>query len=178
MRFKRSIIVLLIFFVFQTVICAQTADEAYSFFYTANDYFNKGDYKNAAVYYEKNLPIDKETYGINHILIGIDYSLIGDCYSKIGKYDEAISNLKKALEVFESPKIKSDKSASETKEEAARFASETALGIGNAYEALGEYKKALFYFKKELSLNLKIYGDNHIKTSNAYRDVGYMDLQC
>ena len=178
MRAKRNIIVLLIFFVFQTVICAQTADEADSFFYTANDFFDKGDYKNAAVYYEKNLPIDKETYGINHILIGIDYSLIGDCYSKIGKYDEAISNLKKALEIFESPKIKSDKSASETKEDAARFASETVLGIGNAYEALGEYKNALFYFKKELSINLKIYGDNHIKTSNAYRDVGYMDLQC
>ena len=152
-----------------------TAD---TLFEIGDAYHKLQDYNNANIFYKKAIPFYEKEYGVNHIYLGIDYSLIGDCFSKTGKYDEAIVNLKKALEIFESPKIKSGKSASETKEEAARFASETALGIGNAYEALGEYKKALFYFKKELSLNLKIYGDNHIKTSNAYRDVGYMDLQC
>ncbi|MBR4824316.1 MAG: CHAT domain-containing protein [Spirochaetaceae bacterium] len=136
------------------------------------------DYNNAITFYQKAIPFYEKEYGVNHIYLGTDYSLIGDCFSKIGKYDEAIVNLKKALEIFESPKIKSGKSASETKDDASRFASETVLGIGTAYEALGEYKNALFYFKKELSLNLKIYGDKHIKTSNAYRDVGYMDLHC
>lgn len=149
-----------------------------SYFQIANDFFDNGDYKNAVIYYEKNLTNDKTTYGVNHIYIGNDYFLIGECYSKIGKYDEAISNLKKALEIFESPKIQSAKSASETKTDAAKFASDTALELGNIYEALGEYKNALSYFKKERSINLKIYGENHIKTSNAYRDVGYMNYQC
>lgn len=149
-----------------------------SYFQMANDYFDAGDYENAAIYYERNLPDDKTTYGVNHIYIGNDYFLIGICYSKTGKYNEAISNLKKALQIYESVKIKSNKSVSETKEDAAKFASDTVLEIGNIYEALGEYKNALFYFQKELSINLDIYGKEHIKTSNAYRDVGYMDLQC
>lgn len=149
-----------------------------SYFQIANDYFDNGDYKNAVVYYEKNLSNDKTTYGVNHIYIGNDYFLIGVCYSKIGKYEEAISNLKKAVEIFESPKIQSAKSASETKEDALKFASDTVFEIGNIYEALGEFKNALAYFKKELLINLTIYGENHIKTSNAYRDVGYMDFHC
>ena len=169
-----------IIFVFSLLFIAYTtfSQTPKSYFQIANDYFDKGDYKNAAVYYEKNLPNDKSTYGANHVYIGNDYFLIGVCYSKIGKYDEAISNLKKALEIFESPKIQSAKSASETKGDALKFASDTALEIGNIYEALGEFKNALSYFKKELSINIKIYGEKHIKTSNAYRDVGYMDLQC
>ena len=148
------------------------------YFQMANEYFDKGDYKNAVVYYEKNLPADKSAYGANHIYIGNDYFLIGVCYKRLGEYDEAISNLKKALEIFESPKIQSDKSVSETKKNATKFASDTALEIGNVYEAFGEFKKALSYFQKELSINLKIYGDKHIKTSDAYRNVGYMDFQC
>lgn len=149
-----------------------------SYFQIANDYFDAGDYENAAVYYERNLPNDKTTYGVNHIYIGNDYFLIGACYSKIGNYEKAIFNLKKALQVFESQKIQSNKTVSETKEDAAKFASDTVLEIGNIYESLGEFKKALSYFQKELSINLTIYGKNHIKTSNAYRDVGYMNLQC
>lgn len=147
-------------------------------FQMANEYFDKGDYKNAVEYYEKNLSDDKATYGMNHIYVGNDYFFIGLCYKKIGEYDEAILNLKKSLEILESPKIRSDRSEKETKEYAAKFASDSALEIGNIYEALGEFKNALFYFQKELSINLSIYGEEHIKTSNAYRDVGYMNLQC
>ena len=154
------------------------SQDSKSYFQMANEYFDKGDYKNAVVYYEKNLPADKSAYGANHIYIGNDYFLIGVCYKRLGEYDEAISNLKNALEIFESPKIQSNKSITETKDNAAKFASDTALEIGNVYEAIGEFKNALTYFKKELSINLKIYGDIHIKTSNAYRDVGYMDFQC
>lgn len=154
------------------------SQDSKSYFQMANEYFDKGDYKNAVVYYEKNLPADKSAYGANHIYIGNDYFLIGVCYKRLGEYDEAISNLKNALEIFESPKIQSNKSITKTKDNAAKFASDTALEIGNVYEAIGEFKNALTYFKKELSINLKIYGDIHIKTSNAYRDVGYMDFQC
>lgn len=147
-------------------------------FEIANDYFDNGDYKNAIIYYEKSLTTDKTTYGPKHIYLGNDHFLIGVCYSIIGKYDLAISNLEKALEIFELSKIQSSKSVSETKEDAAKFASDTALELGNIYEALGQFNKALFYFNKELSLNLNVYGDKHIKTSNAYRDVGYMDYRC
>lgn len=175
MKAKKFIFILITVFVTHNFAFSQNQK---SNFQIAEKYFDEGDYKNAVVYYEKNLITDKTTYGTNHICVGNDYFLIGFCYSKIGKYDDAISNLEKALEIFESPKIRSEKSSSETKIDVAKFAAGTALEIGNIYENLGEYKKALFYFKKELSLNLKIYGDNHIKTSDAYRDVGYMDFQC
>lgn len=175
MKVKRILFILIAIFITHNLAFSQNSE---SYYQIANDYFNKGDYKNAAIYYERNLPIDKATYGANHIYIGNDYFLIGVCYSKVGEYENAIPNLKKALEIFESPKIQSSKSTSETKENAAKFASDTVLEIGNIYEKLGEFKTALSYFQKELSLNLKIYGDTHIKTSNAYRDVGYMDLQC
>ncbi|MBO4640158.1 MAG: CHAT domain-containing protein [Treponema sp.] len=169
-----------IFALFSFIFIAYSASSqnSKSYFQIANEYFNKGDYKSAVINYEMSLSNDKTTYGLNHIYIGNDYFLIGECYSKIGKYDNAISNLKKALEIFESSKIQSAKTASETKADAAKFASDTALELGNIYEALGEYKNALSYFKKELSINLKVYGESHIKTSNAYRDVGYMDYQC
>lgn len=176
MKSRKSIFISAIFlFIAHTFVFSQNSK---STFQIANDYFDKGDYINAVTYYEKNLPDDKSIYGINHIYIGNDYFLIGVCYSKIGEYNKAIYNLKKALEVFESSKIQSNKSITETKDNAAKFASDTALEIGNVYEAIGEFKNALTYFKKELSINLKIYGDKHIKTSNAYRDVGYMELQC
>lgn len=176
MKSRKFIFISAIFlFIIRTFVFSQNSKTN---FQIANDYFNKGDYINAVTYYEKNLPDDKSIYGINHIYIGNDYFLIGVCYSKIGEYDKALSNLKNALEIFESPKIQSNKSITETKDNAAKFASDTALEIGNVYEAIGEFKNALTYFKKELSINLKIYGDIHIKTSNAYRDVGYMDFQC
>lgn len=176
MKSRKFIFISAIFlFIIRTFVFSQNSKTN---FQIANDYFNKGDYINAVTYYEKNLPDDKSIYGINHIYIGNDYFLIGVCYSKIGEYNKAIYNLKKALEVFESSKIQSNKSITETKDNAAKFASDTALEIGNVYEAIGEFKNALTYFKKELSINLKIYGDKHIKTSNAYRDVGYMDFQC
>ena len=176
MKSRKSIFISAIFlFIAHTFVFSQNSK---SYFQMANEYFDKGDYKNAVVYYEKNLPADKSAYGANHIYIGNDYFLIGVCYKRLGEYDEAISNLKKALEIFESPKIQSEKSVSETKKNAAKFASDTALEIGNAYEAFGEFKKALSYFQKELSINLKIYGDNHTKTSDAYRNVGYMNFQC
>ena len=173
---KSKKIISLISFLFIANIAFSQSSKSY--FQIANDYFDAGDYNYAVLYYEKNLPDDQKNYGLNHIYIGNDYFLIGECYSKIGKYEVAISNLKKALEIFESSKIQSAKTASETKADAAKFASDTVLELGNIYEALGEYNKALKYFQKELSLNLKIYGENHIKTSNAYRDMGYMDYQC
>ncbi len=176
MKSRKSIFISAFFlFIAHTFVFSQNSK---STFQIANDYFDNGDYINAVTYYEKNLPDDKSIYGINHIYIGNDYYLIGVCYAKIGEYNKAIYNLKKALEVFESSKIQSNKSITETKDNAAKFASDTALEIGNVYEAIGEFKNALTYFKKELSINLKIYGDMHIKTSNAYRNVGYMDFQC
>ena len=175
MNTKKNLFIIIALFIAHTYIFSENSKPYYQI---ANDYFNKGDYKNAVVYYEKSLPTDKKSYGENHIVVGNDYFFIGVCYSKNGEYDRAISNLKKALEIYESSKIQSNKSISETNADAAKFASDTVLEIGNIYEALGEFRNALFYFKKELSINLKIYGENHIKTSNAYRDVGYMDLQC
>lgn len=176
MKIKKFIFIsILLLFIPHTIVFSQNSK---SNFEIANDYFKNGDYKNAVIYYEKNLTTDKTTYGPNHIYIGDDYFLIGVCYSESKKYDSAISNLEKALEIFESSKIQSSKSVSETKEDAARSASDTALQLGIIYETLGQFKKALFYFNKELSLNLEVYGDKHIKTSNAYRDVGYMDLRC
>lgn len=169
-----------ILFIITLLIITNTAfsQSSKSYFQIANDYFDAGDYNNAVIYYEKNLPNDQKNYGLNHIYIGNDYFFIGLCYLSLAKYDEAISNLKKALEVFESPNIKSDKSIEETKENAARFASDTVLDIGYIYEQLGEYTNALFYYQKELSFNLKIYGENHLKTSNAYSSVGLMNLRC
>ncbi|MBR1912028.1 MAG: tetratricopeptide repeat protein [Treponema sp.] len=175
MKAKKIFFILIAVFVAHASAFSQNSK---SYFQMGNEYFDKGDYKNAVAYYEKGLLVDKTTYGANHICMGIDYFLIGDCYKRLGEYDEAVSNLKKALEIFESPKIQSEKSVSETKEDAAKFASETALDIGCIYEALGEFRKALSYFQKELSINLKIYGDKHRKTSDAYRNVGYMDLHC
>ncbi|MDD6487341.1 MAG: CHAT domain-containing protein [Spirochaetales bacterium] len=175
---KILIAALSIVFIINSYVFSQTADDAYSLFSKGNDFYYSNDYDNAIIYYKKAVSAYEKLYGKNHLFTAYNYLLLGDSYSKILDYNSAISYLKKALEIFESSKIQSDKSPTETKEEAARYASETALGIGNAYEALGEYKKALFFFRKELSLNLRIYGDNHIKTSNAYRDVGYMDLQC
>ncbi len=174
MKFKKII------FVISLLIISNKAfsQGSESYIQIANDYFDKGDYKNAVIYYEKNLKSNIETYGINHIFVGNDYFLIGYSYSIIGMYDEAIYNLKKALENFESPKIQSLKSAQETKKDAAAFASDTVLVLGNIYEARGEFKNALSYFQKQLSLNLQLYGDNHIKTSNAYSSVGIMYLRC
>ena len=175
MKRKNIFLLVIIFFIFQTPAFSQNSE---SYFQMANDYFDAGDHKKAVYYYEKNLLIDIKTYGSNHIYIGSDYFLIGVCYKKLGKYDEAILNLKKSLEIFESPKIKTGKTVKETKNDAAKFASDSSLEIGNIYEALGEFKNALSYFQKVLSINLRIYGDNHIKTSAAYINVGYMNLQC
>ena len=174
---KKNNIVLftIILFIFQSFAFSQNSK---SYFQMANDYFDKGDYENAVFYYEKNLPFDKSSYGENHIYIGNDYFLIGACYKKLGKYDKAISNFKKSLEIYESTKVQSNKSQNETKVDAAKSASDSALELGNVYEAIGEFKTALIYFQKELAINLRIYGDKHIKTSDAYRNVGYMNLQC
>lgn len=174
MQSKKFILVFIFFFLASTAFTQSSK----SYFQIANDYYDKGDFKNAASFYEKSLSIDIETYGNNHIFIGNDYFLIGVCYSRIGNYDEALSNLEKALQVFESNKIKSNKDATETKKDAIKFASDSYLEIGSIYETNGDYKKALFYYNKELSTKIIVYGDNHLKTSYAYRNVGYMEYQC
>lgn len=168
-------------FIFAFLFIAYTAfsQNSKSYFQIANDYFDNGDYKNAVVYYEKNLADEKTTYGLNHIYIGNDYFLIGVCYSKVGKYDEAISNLKKALEIFESSKIQSNESDSETKEEAAKFASDTVLEIGNAYFGRSDYDTALEYYQKCLSLRKNIFGENHTDTAACYVNIGLIyDFKC
>ena len=171
---NKIILIIFLFFIANTAF----SQSSKSYFQMAEEFFDAGDYKNAVLYYEKNLPIDKKTYGLNHIYIGNDYFFIGICYLNLAKYDEAILNLKNALEVFESPNIQSEKSISETKENAVRFAADTALDIGYIYEKLGEYKNALFYYQKELFYYLKIYGENHIKTSDVYSSIGIINLRC
>lgn len=114
---------------------------------TGTDYFDKGEYDQAILYYSKAIELDKIAPGL--------YANRGNAYQSKGQYNQAISDYDQAI------KIKADYA---TAYEAR----------GRAYHAKGSYDQAIKDFSKAIDLDPKDYGAYHNR-GNSYRAKGLND---
>ncbi len=128
----------------------------------ANCYSMKSDYPKAICYYENTLPVfEKCDRKDRYRLMAAYYTNIGLSYLKLLDYNRAKNCFLKGIWVAEKNQIGGFGDAY--------------FNCGLAYQKLDSlekanryFKKAKYYFKKEIESNIKAFGENHYKTGMAY----------
>ncbi len=122
---------------------------------------NQGEYKEALIYYEKSLEINKKTLPPNHLYLAVLHNNIGLVYVNVGEYSKALSSHEKALEIRQQslPPNHPDLASSYG-------------NIGSVYDNMGEYSKALSSHEKALEIDEKSLAPNHPDLGSDYNNIG------
>ena len=123
----------------------------------AGVYKAQGNYKDALLYYKKDMAICEIALGKDHPKTAVAYNNIAGVYDDQGNYKEALKYYKKAL-VIDEEELGKDHS-----EIAALF-----NNIAGVYKAQGNYKDALKYSEKSMAICERKYGPNHLTTALSY----------
>jgi tetratricopeptide (TPR) repeat protein len=126
-----------------------------------NYYFKNGEYSKSINEFEKCYSLNKEKYGVNHILNGRIKQLIGNAFFKKGNMLNAIKNYQEALDIN------------------LLYFNESHIIIGEIYNNVGavldkrkEYDKALRCYVKALKIKLKNIGEIHTSVASSYHNIG------
>jgi tetratricopeptide (TPR) repeat protein len=139
-----------------------------------------GNYDLALKIFQKALFIREKTFGREHLDTALSFNSVGLIYSKTRYHDEALESYQKVLVVFE--KVFGPEHPS------------TAISynnIGLAYAnrgdhdnfihggCMGDFAKALEFFKKALAVREKIFGLEHPSVVYSYNNIGmvYKDME-
>ncbi|CAF3864337.1 unnamed protein product [Rotaria sp. Silwood1] len=147
-----------------TALLEQTSndsDRAFIYHQLAYVKKNRGEYKEAVSFYEKDLKIMNKVLPPNHLDLAASYSNIGGVYQDMGEYS-------KALEFYEtSHRIKEMVLPSNHPDVAASY-----NNIGLAYNHMGDYWKALEYYEKSHKIFQQTLPLNHPDLATFYNNIG------
>lgn len=131
------------------------------------DFSDKGNYEFAISYYKSALYLrEKLLFDEQSLLTAFCYNNLGNAYCNINDYENALSNLLKALSINEDLlKTKPDDYDVESN------ISGNYMNIGNIYFAKSDYNNALNYYNKALLLQLKISENDSLDVSNLYLNI-------
>ncbi|CAF4271976.1 unnamed protein product, partial [Rotaria sordida] len=102
---------------------------------------DKGQYTEAASFYEKSLEIYRRTFSEDDPSLAPTYSNIGLVYNNMGDYSKALEFYKKSNKIREKALSPNDPDL------AASYG-----GIGYVYNNMGDYSKALEFYEKSLKI--------------------------
>eukprot|EP00929_Paragymnodinium_shiwhaense_P055207 TRINITY_DN27683_c0_g1_i3.p1 TRINITY_DN27683_c0_g1~~TRINITY_DN27683_c0_g1_i3.p1 ORF type:complete len:2142 (-),score=506.42 TRINITY_DN27683_c0_g1_i3:50-6475(-) len=122
--------------------------------------FQKGDYENAAKFYEKAQGLLEAKLGADHPDVLEGTSNMANAYSKLGQHDNALNLHFKAVEVY---RMTFGEKAIETSDVMHRLA--------DAFLLAEDYEKAVTYYEQVLQIRLQVYGEGHVDTADTYKAV-------
>jgi tetratricopeptide (TPR) repeat protein len=111
----------------------------------------------------------EEALRIRQLVLGEHHADIGECYSCIGRvhwlargdYDQALSNLKKAVQIQE-------KTLSSYSLDLAK----TYHNLATTYDLMEKYDLGLDYYRKALKIRQKVLPNNHPDIASTYNNLG------
>lgn len=126
-------------------------------------YSAKGDFENAAKYYEKSLREKLRIFGEDHPHIALDYQNMGVLFGEhIGDYNRALILYEKALRIVL-------KNYGEKHIDVARIH----FNMGSNYYRSGDLEKALEHYDKALNIYYEVLGkEYHHDVSMSYNEMG------
>jgi tetratricopeptide (TPR) repeat protein len=129
--------------------------------------YDRREYKEAIIFYEKSLQIRKKLLPPDHPDLAKCYNNIGNVYGKIGERQKALSFYEKALQIKQQSLPSNDISL------AASY-----CNIGSLYGEMRDYAKALPYFEKDLEISKKSLSSNDPDLATSYSNlaVAYENL--
>ena len=119
--------------------------------------YRKDDPKKALYYFKKTLNIAKETF------FSAPLNSMGLCYVDMEKYDEAIKFFKKSARI--NKKIHGESHSNMV---------HNYHNTGDAYYWKKEAKKAHYYYKKALKINLKLFNKDNLQTAAIHYDIAFL----
>ena len=111
---------------------------------------DQGEYKEALVFYETALDMQKKTLPVNHPDLATSYHNIGSVYDNMGEYSKALSSYETARDMWK-------KTLPANHPDLARSYN----NIGSVYDQMGEYSKALSFYERALEIRKKSLPTNH-----------------
>ncbi|CAF4972402.1 unnamed protein product, partial [Rotaria magnacalcarata] len=123
--------------------------------------FEQGEYKEAALFYEKSLEVKRKTLPQDHSSLATTYSNIGGLYGTIGDYSKALEYYNKAYKIQETvlPPNHSDLAFS-------------CNNIALLYKDMGDYSKALEFYNKAHTIKEIAMPPNHPSLATSYSNIG------
>jgi tetratricopeptide (TPR) repeat protein len=136
-------------------------EKAVSYHYIGWAKGDKGEYKEALIFYEKALKIRQQSLPSNHPDLAKSYTNIGNVYYNMGNYSKALSSHEKALEIRQHslPSNHPDLAKSYS-------------NIGVVYYNMGNYSKALSSHEKALKIRQQSLPSNHPDWAYSYNNIG------
>lgn len=142
----------------------QHPDVAFTYNNIGGVYKEKGDWKNALLFYKKALPLLERVFEKGHPILGTLYSNIGQVYGLLGDKTEAINYYRHAILVLEN-------TLGSTHQQTVKLYNI----IANILVQQGEDKVALEYLRKILDVFNKILGTNHPNTIKVKEDIASIE---
>ncbi len=124
-----------------------------------NLYFYNGDYDQSLNYYYKSLNMAQKLYGEQSASVAKKHTNIAMIYAQKGSFNHALNIYKKALNIAKEVDIDG------------RNLAHIYSGMGAISYNNGDYLNALSYAKKVLSIEQKIFGENHVHLAASYYNV-------
>lgn len=121
----------------------------------------RGKYKEAICFYEKDLEISQKTLSPNHPELAVSYNNIGVVYEEMHDYTNALLYYEKAL------KIKQQTLPSNHLDFAGSY-----NNIGNVYDEMGEYAKAISSYEQALVIKQQSLPQTHPSLATTYNNLG------
>ncbi|CAF1003412.1 unnamed protein product [Rotaria sordida] len=121
----------------------------------------KGQYTEAASFYEMSLRIKRKALPEDHPSLANTYNNIGGVYHNMGDYSKAVEFYKQAIKIKEKALPPNDP--------------DLALSynnIGGVYKDMGDYSKALEFYEKALKIREKALPSNHPDLATCYSSIG------
>jgi len=128
-------------------------------------------YEEAISYFNQELTIEREIYGINHEKIAQTLHNIGATYGSQGRYDESLGYLQQALSMRKTIYGDKHNSVEESIKDIATVAS-LLSNTGNTFFAQKQYGDALNYYRKTLTAYRLIYDENHSNIVTTRNNIG------
>ena len=126
---------------------------------------NLGEHKQAIVYYEKALEIDRNVYGENHQHVATNLNNLGEAWRALDGQHKAIAYYEQALTFLKQG-------------EQHPFIASVLNNLGVAWRELGEYQRAISYHEQALAIDRVAYGDNYPNVAVDLNNLGsaWLDL--
>ena len=152
-----------------TTLTSQSSNEAEHAFFNnqlGSIKDRQGEYKEALIFYEKSLNMQKKTLPGNHPHLASSYGYIGNVYAHMGEYSKALSSLEAALNMQK-------KTLSPNHPDLAG----SYYNIGLVYKDMGQHSKALSSYETALDMLKKTLPPNHPDLAAAYNNIRNVQLR-
>lgn len=154
--------------------------------------FQRGELKEAMVFYKHELEVENKVAGTSDgISMSVTYNNIGRILQELGRLDEAIDCYERALTADSSGKVSGDPTLGEQMlSDASRVCTSNLpdptlnlfstiwYNLGLIYDRMGSRRKAVNAFKMSLELRQSLFGSDHPDVACLWYNLGTLQIEC